>query len=69
MAEEAKPVAPWRTALGWTFTLSIAYQFIVHPLLVFAMLYIQPAFPVEKLPKLDWQELVRVLLAMLGLSL
>lgn len=58
----------WRGALGWGLTLSAIYQLILHPFLVFAILTFQPAFPVEKLPKLDWAQLGKLLAGMLGIS-
>lgn len=58
----------WRGALGWGLACSAMYQFMLHPFLVFFILIFQPAFPVEKLPKLDWQELGKMLLGMLGLQ-
>lgn len=58
----------WRGALGWGLAGSAIYQFMLHPFLVAMLLAFNPAFPVEKLPKLDWQSLGSVLLGMLGLG-
>lgn len=58
----------WRGALGWGLAGSAIYQFMLHPFLVAIILWITPTFPVEKLPKLDWQSLGSVLLGMLGLG-
>jgi hypothetical protein len=58
----------WRGALGWGLTLSAIYQLILHPFLVGVILVFQPAFPVEKLPKLDWAQLGKILMGMLGLG-
>lgn len=58
----------WRGALGWGLALSAIYQLILVHFLVAITLFIDPAFPVEKLPKLDWQELGRLLMGMLGLG-
>jgi hypothetical protein len=58
----------WRGALGWGLAGSAIYQFMMHPFLVAILLAFNPAFPVEKLPKLDWAQLGSVLLGMLGLG-
>lgn len=58
----------WRGALGWGLALSAIYQLMLHPFLVFCILIFQPAFPVDRLPKLDWAELGRLLMGMLGLG-
>lgn len=58
----------WRGALGWGLALSAIYQLILVHFIVFIALAISPTFPVEKLPKLDWQELGKLLMGMLGLS-
>jgi hypothetical protein len=57
----------WRGALGWGLALSAIYQLILVHFLVAITLMINPGFPVEKLPKLDWQELGKLLMGMLGL--
>jgi hypothetical protein len=58
----------WRGFLGWAIACSFVYQFIIMPFLVFLILTFQPTFPVEKLPKLEWQELGKLLLGMLGIA-
>jgi len=58
----------WRGALGWGLALSAIYQLALQPLLVSVLLAFNPAFPVEKLPKLDWAELGKLLMGMLGLG-
>lgn len=58
----------WRGALGWGLAGSAIYQFMLHPFLVAILLAFNPAFPVEKLPKLEWSQLGSVLLGMLGLG-
>lgn len=58
----------WRGALGWGLALSAIYQFMLHPFMVAILLAFNPAFPTEKLPKLDWAQLGSVLLGMLGLG-
>lgn len=57
----------WRGALGWGLALSAIYQLILVHFLVSAILIFNPAFPVEKLPKLDWAELGKLLMGMLGI--
>jgi hypothetical protein len=57
----------WRGALGWGLALSAIYQLILVHFIVFIAVSINPAFPVEKLPKLDWQELGKLLMGMLGI--
>jgi hypothetical protein len=39
-----------------------------HPLLVGIVLLFDETFPVDKLPKLEWQELGKILMGMLGLG-
>lgn len=58
----------WRGALGWICVGSIGYQLMLHPLLVGAVLLIDDKFPVDKLPKLEWQQLGKILMGMLGLG-
>lgn len=58
----------WRGALGWGLAFSAIYQLILVHFIVFIALAISPTFPVEKLPRLDWQELGKLLMGMLGLS-
>ena len=58
----------WRGGLGWVLSGSLAYQLILHPFLVAGLLIFDPAFPVDKLPKLDWQSLGKLLIGMLGLA-
>jgi hypothetical protein len=58
----------WRGALGWGLTLSAIYQLILVHFITFVVLAFDPQYPVEKLPKLDWQELGKLLMGMLGLA-
>jgi hypothetical protein len=58
----------WRGALGWGLALSAIYQLILIHFITFIILAFNPAYPVEKLPKLEWQELGRLLMGMLGLG-
>lgn len=58
----------WRGFLGWGLAGSAVYQLIVQPFLVTIILLFSPAFPVDKLPKLDWAQLGHLLTGMLGIS-
>lgn len=57
----------WRGALGWGLALSAIYQLVLIHFITFVALSVNPAYPVEKLPRLEWQELGKLLLGMLGL--
>jgi hypothetical protein len=54
--------------LGWGLVFSLAYQLILFPFMTFVILIFQPAYPVDRLPKLDWQQLGHILLGMLGIT-
>ena len=54
-------------SLGWGLACSLIYQLILSPFLVFAILIFQPSFPVDKLPRLDWAQLGKLLMGMLGI--
>jgi hypothetical protein len=64
----ARWLGQWRGALGWGLVASLVYQFILYPFLIATILILDPAFPVERLPVLDWKELGSLLIGMLGLS-
>lgn len=57
----------WRGAFGWGLAVSALYQLAVVHFLSFIALWVDPTFPVERLPKLDLQELMKPLLGMLGI--
>jgi hypothetical protein len=57
----------WRGALGWGLALSALYQLVLIHFITFIALAINKDYPVEKLPKLEWQELGKLLLGMLGI--
>jgi len=71
--EEAKHaslfVAGWRPAVGWICGISLGWNFIVHPMLLWVA-FILPDIPVDlsTAPQLDSGELMTVLLGMLGLG-
>jgi len=58
----------WRGALGWGLALSAIYQLVLIHFISFIALAINPAYPVDKLPKLEWAELGKILMGMLGLG-
>lgn len=69
-AEEVKSgslLGKWRGALGWGCTLAVLYQLIIHDVLIALTLWANPAFPVEKMPKVELQQILKILLGMLGL--
>ena len=55
----------WRPAIGWTCAAGLAYNFVLRPLLTFALEY--SGAPGE-LPALDLSELMPLMLGMLGLG-
>jgi hypothetical protein len=57
----------WRGALGWGLTFSAIYQLILIHFITFVVLTFKPDYPVEKLPKLEWAELGKLLMGMLGI--
>lgn len=61
-------IGRWRAALGWMLALSAAYQLMLVHFLTAISLWINPAFPVEKMPKLDWAELGKLLAGLVGLG-
>ena len=71
--EEAKHgslfVAGWRPAVGWICGISLGWNFIVHPMLLW-IAFILPDIPIDlsTAPQLDTGELMTVLLGMLGLG-
>ena len=58
----------WRGALGWGLAFSAIYQLILIHFITFIALAVNPTYPVEKLPRLEWQELGKILMGMLGLG-
>lgn len=62
-------VAGWRPFIGWTCGVALAYHFVLHPIIIFAMMTF-PALPVpaDALPEFDMESLMTVLLGMLGLG-
>ena len=62
-------VAGWRPFIGWTCGVALAYHFILHPIMVFAMMTF-PTIPIspDQLPEFDMSSLLTVLMGMLGLG-
>lgn len=62
-------VAGWRPFVGWTCGVALAWNFIVQPLLLWlAWAFPEIALDISTAPKLDTDELMTVLLGMLGLG-
>ena len=64
-ASQSMFVAGWRPSVGWICSISMAYHFIVQPLLVFIL----KANGIEvDLPEFDFAQLSTILMGMLGLG-
>jgi len=62
-------VAGWRPFVGWVCGVSLAYNFIVYPLMLWiAWLFPEYQSEIQSAPKLEVGELMVVLTGMLGLS-
>jgi hypothetical protein len=62
-------VAGWRPAVGWTCTVALLWNFVLQPLLLWgAWVFPEVAPDISTAPKLDTDELMTVLLGMLGLG-
>ena len=62
-------VAGWRPAIGWICGVALAWNFVVQPLLLWsAWLFPEVAPDISTAPKLATDELMTVLLGMLGLA-
>jgi len=59
-------VAGWRPAIGWVCATALLYQFVIQPLLVYALLIHSPGTPPP--PELDFGPLMTVVLSLLGLG-
>jgi hypothetical protein len=55
-------VAGWRPSVGWICSISLGYQFVAHPFLVWIALHNGVAVP----PSIDTQQLMVLLGGMLG---
>lgn len=73
-AEAASPnwfVAGWRPFVGWVCGVALAYTYVLLPLLQFAVFTWGSVDTVKQfagLPKLDLEDLLPILLGMLGLA-
>jgi len=59
-------VAGWRPFIGWTCGIALAWHFVLAPFLMFIAAWV--GFDVPKLPVFDMDNLMTVLLGMLGLG-
>lgn len=59
-------VAGWRPFIGWVCGVSIAWSFLVYPILDWALIVFES--PVTELPTLDTDQLYQLVLAMLGMG-
>lgn len=59
-------VAGWRPFVGWVCGVSLAYKFVVEPILLFGFAL---AGKVVALPAFDFTSLIAVLMGMLGLGM
>jgi hypothetical protein len=70
--EEAKHpsifVAGWRPFIGWVCGISLAYNFIAQPMLLWLAWVIPEGADMANAPKLDVGDLMTILLGMLGLG-
>jgi holin (3TMs family) len=62
-------VAGWRPAVGWVCAASVAYSYIIQPLLQFSLVAFHVNFDPTKLPQLNMVELLGLLTGMLGFGL
>ena len=59
-------VAGWRPFIGWTCGIALAWHFVLAPFLMFIAAWV--GFDVPRLPVFDMDNLMTVLLGMLGLG-
>ena len=58
-------VAGWRPFIGWTCGVAMAYNYVVHPIMIFTLAQLDY---LVALPALDLGEMMPVLMGMLGLG-
>ena len=58
-------VAGWRPFIGWTCGVAMAYNYVIHPIMIFVLAQLDY---LEALPALDLGEMMPVLMGMLGLG-
>jgi len=61
-------VAGWRPMVGWVCAVALAYHFIIHPIVVFAIVSFNVGLHPSDLPSFEMDSLMTVLLGMLGLG-
>ena len=61
-------VAGARSFMIWAGGSAFIYQLMLQPFIVTILLAFNPAFPVEKLPKLELVEIGKLLFGLLGVS-
>lgn len=62
-------VAGWRPAIGWVCGTALAWNFVIHPMLLWvAWIVPEIGADLNTAPRLDTGELMTVLLGMLGLG-
>tara|TARA_S200002703_G_scaffold144169_1_gene137667 strand:+ start:242 stop:643 length:402 start_codon:yes stop_codon:yes gene_type:complete len=58
-------VAGWRPFIGWTCGVAMAYNYVIHPILIFTLAQFNYLVAI---PALDLSEMMPVLMGMLGLG-
>ncbi len=58
-------VAGWRPFIGWTCGVAMAYNYVIHPIMIFVLAQLDY---LVALPALDLGEMMPVLMGMLGLA-
>ena len=58
-------VAGWRPVIGWTCGVAMAYNYVIHPIMIFVLAQLDY---LVALPALDLGEMMPVLMGMLGLG-
>ena len=58
-------VAGWRPFIGWTCGVAMAYNYVIHPIMIFVLAQLDY---LVALPALDLGEMMPVLMGMLGIG-
>ena len=58
-------IAGWRPFIGWTCGVAMAYNYVVHPIMIFTLAQLDYLVAI---PALDLSEMMPVLMGMLGLG-
>lgn len=59
-------VAGWRPGVGWVCAIGLLYQFVIQPLLTWALSIYRPELPLP--PLLDGNSLMSLVMSMLGMA-